>query len=81
MTLKLHPSSAIGGGKAANGKTGKGAAEAASTTAVTASCLADEECGMRIPSHSDDQRSSGLDLEDEVVTFRRASLLLPRCHA
>lgn len=51
-------------------------AESNSATAVTASCLVDEECGMRIPSHSDDQRSSGLDLEDEVVTFRSAS----RCH-
>ena len=75
MTLTLRPLSALGSGKAANGKSGKAGSDSNSATAIAASCLADEECGMRIPSHSDDQRSSGLDLEDEVVTFRRGPLL------
>ena len=69
MTLTLRPLSALGGGKAASGK-GKTAANGHTTSEVSASCLATEECGMRIPSHTDDQRSSGLDLDDEVVTFR-----------
>ena len=77
MTLTLRPLSAIGGGKAANVKGKPGAA--GHRTEVTASCLADEECGMRIPSHSDDQRSSGVDLDDEVVTFRCGLCYVWRC--
>jgi len=68
MTLTLRPLSALGSGKAASGKAAGDTNNVAA--AIAASCLVDEECGMRIPSQSDDQRSSGLDLEDEVVTFR-----------
>jgi hypothetical protein len=78
MTLTLRPLSAIGGGnKAASGKGKTGGAGHASE--VSASCLADQECGMRIPSHTDDQRSSGLDLDDEVVTFRCGPSYACRC--
>ena len=67
MTLALRQSARQQSSASTKGGIAGGAA-----MPVTASCIAEQDSGMRIPSYSDDLRraGSGIDLDDEVVSFR-----------